>query len=48
MERRKETVYLVIGENGEPCGWYAANEEDLCKAYCELYGYTYRAEEIDA
>lgn len=36
--------FFIINETG---GYYAANEEDMCKEYCNTYGYTYRVEYIN-
>ena len=32
---------FVINETG---GFFPANEEEQCKFYCKIYGYTYRVE----
>lgn len=34
---------FVINEVG---GCFMGNEEELCKAYCQRYGYTYRVEYV--
>lgn len=36
---------FVINEVG---GCFMGNEEELCKAYCQQYGYTYRVEHMTA
>ena len=28
----------------ETVGWFAANEEEICKEYCKIHGYTYHIE----
>ena len=39
----KRKIFVI----NEVCGWYPANEEELCKEYCKINGYTYRVEYID-
>ena len=36
--------FLFINETG---GYFAGNEEQICKEYCKVYGYTYRVEYIN-
>lgn len=31
--------FFVINETG---GYFVSNEEELCKEYCKINGYTYR------
>ena len=35
---------FIINETG---GYFAANEEQICKEYCKKYRYTYRVEYIN-
>lgn len=36
--------FFVINETG---GYFGGWEEELCKAFCKVYGYTYRIEYRD-
>lgn len=35
----------VVNETG---GYFTSSEEELCKAYCNQYGYTYRVAYVTA
>ena len=39
----KRKIFVI----NETRGWFPANEEELCKEYCNIYGYTYRVEYFD-
>lgn len=48
MREFKKHIFVVTDKNGNTkdgkgnaYGWYMANEEELCKAYCERHGLTY-------
>ena len=36
--------FFFINETG---GYFAGNEEQICKEYCKVYGYTYRVAYIN-
>ena len=40
LEMRIEKVFVI----NETTGFFLGNEEELCKEYCEINGYTYRIE----
>ena len=42
------TQFLVFDKDGRPNGYFLGNEEELCKAYCEMNDCTYRREEVRA
>ena len=49
MREFKRHIFVVTDKNGNPkdengrvYGYYLANEEELCKAYCKTHDLTYR------
>ena len=45
----KKIIFVIIDkngntldENGRAYGFYAGNEEELCKAYCKANGFNYK------
>lgn len=40
MKKMKRKIFVI----NEVIGWFASNEEEICKEYCKTYGYTYRVE----
>lgn len=49
MNNNKIKVELhVFDKDGNPNGYFLANEEELCKAYCKLNDCTYKMVEVRA